>query len=593
MKKFHKILAGIFCIGMAAASSLYATDPSTGQAFDPNNYGVTPISVNGQLIHFSCSDNNTGETIIFKSDKCSYDTIGEEDVYFSGTNISPDDQNYPIQILDNNGISIDNIEEYLPEVPYQVDVPDYADSKTCRTVKNPYGKDFDQCGYQIGTHQETQYKDGWGTINKDAPDINLSKDAIKPVPAQFQPKGQFQYWIPSGVTKYFRAKVKLGEKTHGEFYIFSKGSLGSWGSLDPSWYSNSWGYRMQVTYNYQYIASSTSETYANFAVLASTTSASLKFTGSGGHMGKSDGTDMLFTLADGTTKLNHEIEYYSSTTGAVLAWVNVGTGGLSTSTPNVGYLYYGNAAASDQQNINATWNTNYKTVYHLKNGTTLALTDSTATGKTLTNNATVTATTGQIDGAASFSGSNYLTASDTGLPTGAKTISMWVFPTTFTSSNNMLVYGTGGTQDRLTLWRFSGTGTSLDFAGWADDVSYAHSFSTNTWYNISGTFNGSTVSIYLNGTLVAGPTSATWNTTLGEGLQIGNWATYDAAGKFQGIMDEIRISNIARSADWIMTEYNNQNNPGTFETWGIEEALSLSNSRANIINGSIINGSIN
>jgi hypothetical protein len=35
---------------------------------------------------------------------------------------------------------------------------------------------------------------------------------------------------------------------------------------------------------------------------------------------------------------------------------------------------------------------------------------------------------------------------------------------------------------------------------------------------------------------------------------------------FNGIIDEARISNVARSADWITTEYNNQNSPATFYT---------------------------
>jgi RHS repeat-associated protein len=38
------------------------------------------------------------------------------------------------------------------------------------------------------------------------------------------------------------------------------------------------------------------------------------------------------------------------------------------------------------------------------------------------------------------------------------------------------------------------------------------------------------------------------------------------------IMDEIRISNTLRSADWIKTEYNNQNSPLTFVSFGFQES---------------------
>ena len=33
---------------------------------------------------------------------------------------------------------------------------------------------------------------------------------------------------------------------------------------------------------------------------------------------------------------------------------------------------------------------------------------------------------------------------------------------------------------------------------------------------------------------------------------------------FRGILDEVRISNIKRTADWIETSYNNESVPGTF-----------------------------
>jgi hypothetical protein len=37
-----------------------------------------------------------------------------------------------------------------------------------------------------------------------------------------------------------------------------------------------------------------------------------------------------------------------------------------------------------------------------------------------------------------------------------------------------------------------------------------------------------------------------------------------------GSLDEVRVSNAVRSADWIATEYNNQSSPATFYTLGSE-----------------------
>ena len=36
--------------------------------------------------------------------------------------------------------------------------------------------------------------------------------------------------------------------------------------------------------------------------------------------------------------------------------------------------------------------------------------------------------------------------------------------------------------------------------------------------------------------------------------------------QYTGYMDELRIASVIRSADWILTEYNNQNSPSTFYT---------------------------
>ena len=37
---------------------------------------------------------------------------------------------------------------------------------------------------------------------------------------------------------------------------------------------------------------------------------------------------------------------------------------------------------------------------------------------------------------------------------------------------------------------------------------------------------------------------------------------------FSGAINEVRVSSIGRSADWIATEYNNQSNPSTFASMG-------------------------
>jgi len=43
---------------------------------------------------------------------------------------------------------------------------------------------------------------------------------------------------------------------------------------------------------------------------------------------------------------------------------------------------------------------------------------------------------------------------------------------------------------------------------------------------------------------------------------------YGTIFRFNGLLDELRVSNTARSANWIATEYNNQSNPAAFFSVG-------------------------
>ena len=142
----------------------------------------------------------------------------------------------------------------------------------------------------------------------------------------------------------------------------------------PAWYNYSWTNRKAITVDHTKVSGN----LTNFPMLFSVTDANLKTVANGGSVGKADGTDILFTASDGVTKLDHELEGYSSATGQVTAWVRLPS--LSSSADTVVYVYYGNAAAADQQNRTGVWDSNYKLVWHLGNGITLSGADSTSNG---------------------------------------------------------------------------------------------------------------------------------------------------------------------------------------------------------------------
>ena len=77
------------------------------------------------------------------------------------------------------------------------------------------------------------------------------------------------------------------------------------------------------------------------------------------------------------------------------------------------------------------------------------------------------------------------------------------------------------------------------------------------WYHVAGTFDGIAQRIYINGFLEAILPRSGAASDYGQPLSIGRYALDDFS-KFDGTVDEVRVSRIARSADWIKLEYANQ-----------------------------------
>ncbi|MEM7322366.1 MAG: DUF2341 domain-containing protein [Actinomycetota bacterium] len=62
---------------------------------------------------------------------------------------------------------------------------------------------------------------------------------------------------------------------------------------------------------------------------------------------QTDGDDVVFTAADGSTRLDHQLESVDAATGAVTAWVRLPSLSADAATPF--FVYFGNGTAEDQQ----------------------------------------------------------------------------------------------------------------------------------------------------------------------------------------------------------------------------------------------------
>jgi len=338
---------------------------------------------------------------------------------------------------------------------------------------------------------------------------------------------------------------------------------------DPGWYNASWAYRKQITIDHTKVAA----TLTDFPVLISLPSDSGLAANA-----QDDGDDILFTTADGVTKLNHEIETFNGTSGQLVAWVKVT--GLSASADTDIYMYYGNSGAGNQENASFVWDSHYQMVQHLQEttGGANAIKDSTANTNHGTdyNSPTLNAA-GQINGGDSFDGSDdYIgVADDNSLDiTASITLEAWIKPATVDTNHRRIVIKSHSSWAEpyymYSLWVHS---TGLGF-GFYDGTSRRWatkgSITAGSWQYVAATYNGTEQRWFINGSSVGTENITGTIATNSEPLLIGK--ALDATTLFHGTIDEVRISSTARSAGWILTSYNNQSSPATFYSLGAEEA---------------------
>jgi hypothetical protein len=333
-------------------------------------------------------------------------------------------------------------------------------------------------------------------------------------------------------------------------------------SAYADWYDSNWQYRKKLTIDYTKVGA----TLSNFPALVSLSSDSDLAAGA-----RSDGYDILFTSADGTTKLDHEIESYTSGAGALVAWVRIPS--LSNSADTEIYMYYGNAVASDMQNSAGVWDDNYIGVWHMEETSGTTAKDSSINSRNGTaNNARVftSAIAGQIGTGADFSqGDDWILGPSITLPM-TFTYSVWAYKSSQAAWHALITVGgdrdfTTVDNNNLGFW----DGSTRDFTVLPN---------LNAYYYLVVTYDGSQMRLFRNGTQVGNTVTMSLGSYNGA-IRFGSWT--DATDFWDGYLDEIRLSGVPRSAEWIATEYNNQSNPGPgtdafFRSLGSEETETAS-----------------
>ncbi len=293
------------------------------------------------------------------------------------------------------------------------------------------------------------------------------------------------------------------------------------------------------------------------------------------------GYDFIFTSdSGGTMPYTYETSIHNLVTGETEIWILLPT--ASASMDLTVYMFYGNpSVTTDQSNATAVWDANFLAVHHMQLtsgnwSVGVPLADSTGANPMVINDISSfrfppNAIIGVVGGAADYSCTScgFINSGPfTNFPTVAPwTLELWV--NTNGHNNNGEAYCIGNNAadgNRFGIYWFNG--------GWiveARNRGSVFSGATSGWHRIVATMptgqnNLNSTVVYVDGILApvsggGGVTAPVYGgTAYSAGVLCGN-STNDL---YQGQADEMRLSKTQRSADWVLTDYNNQSNVRAF-----------------------------
>ena len=314
----------------------------------------------------------------------------------------------------------------------------------------------------------------------------------------------------------------------------------------------SWSTRRTITIN----NSASSENLTNFPILVKLNSSRIDYDKT-----QNNGEDIRFVdPSDPTTVLSHEIETWNES-GTSYVWVKVPQIDSGSTTDSI-YMYYGNAAATDGQNVSDVWSNNFNAVYHMDESSGTTLTDSTSNANSATKKSAAEpnpTTVAPIGNGQDFDGTDdYARANDSASLdlSSAGTISSWVNRDATASAGLIGKSETTTTRSQNYALILSGNNPFLVLGNGitSQDLYFGSDVTDNdTDYFLSGTWDSSNVRSYFNGAAGGSAAQTVTPLTNNDQLKIGEFGL--ASNRLNGVLDEVRIASVARSADWVEAEY--------------------------------------
>lgn len=358
-------------------------------------------------------------------------------------------------------------------------------------------------------------------------------------------------------------------------------SAGASRATTANWLNGEYHYRAQVSINANKVKSSLTS-FPVLLDLAQFDSAHPFWS-----LVNASGLGIEVTSSDGVTPQSFELVHIDTSTN--IGEIHFVASSLSPDFDTYFYLYYGHTRDTDFSSAANVWDANYLGVWHMQSIESTAP-SSFADSSTYGHNAEFnqgslpTVVNGTVsNGKGLNTNANAAERAEVGdnvdldSISSAITVSFWYRGELADSAQTVLKKADeAGGADGWKVEVTAGNLMRLEYNSTTSAVGISSTTAPSTdsatwqyWTLTADPGSSQNLIAYLNGSS---------DNTGSNSASIGNnnvamsfFSTVNDTVALDATLDEVRLSNIARSADWIATEYNNQSNPATFETIGAHQ----------------------
>ncbi|MGO9037841.1 MAG: DUF2341 domain-containing protein [Steroidobacteraceae bacterium] len=332
-------------------------------------------------------------------------------------------------------------------------------------------------------------------------------------------------------------------------------------ALAASWWNNDWKYRKEIGFDLSPAGADIAGTPQNVPVLVRLSLANFSYFNDT----KPDGSDFRLLAGDDKTSLKFHFEKYDAQNQMALLWVNVPqiTGGSKSEKI---YAYYGNPDAPSAADVPGTYDSSQVLV--------LSFGDGTGTPSDLTayrndpSSSTVALTPASLIGAgAKFSGKETINVPATSslrlMPNQGLTASAWV--RIEQAQQSVVLALTDGAKELSVGLDGAKFVARAAFGGDPVTVTQTADFTLSQWHHVAVTAAAGKLTLFVDGLAVGSAPVALEE--LGGIFTIGS----AGGGRFlSGDVDEVEVSKIARSADWIKAAARSQGMDSNLVLYGAD-----------------------